>query len=163
MFGVPDPAAAEPSTGNPFYADATFGRENDRWVPQSWGQCRIEVNSADWGNAAFGLDPDVEPDPASSTISVVAWERACASGRAPEGRGVQAVVMDADEQTVAVVILVEPVHGDAECPGNPSFSFEVDLGEPLGERTVLDASVDPPFERPWPPTQTSLDSDGLDP
>ena len=50
----------------------------------------------------------------------------------------------------------------AECPGNPSFPFEVDLGEPVGDRIILDASVDPPFVRPWPPTETSLDSQGLE-
>jgi hypothetical protein len=39
-----------------------------------------------------------------------------------------------------LAVLVDETHG----AGNPSFPFEVDLGSPLGNRVVLDASVYPP-------------------
>ena len=58
------------------------------------------------------------------------------------------------------VVLVEDPQGDQDCPSNPSFPLEVDLGSPLGERTVLDAGVQPALERPWPPTASSVESSG---
>ena len=160
LFGVARDAHEDPTGMR--YAGAEFERTNDSWVPRSWGQCRIEVSASGWGNARFVLDPNVEPDPASTSIFVQAWEMACAAGRAPEGRDVEAVVLAEDGDSVSVVILVEPVRGGADCQGNPSFPFEVDLAEPLGDRTVRDASFDPPAERPWPPTETSLDFQGLE-
>ncbi|WP_165367499.1 hypothetical protein, partial [Phytoactinopolyspora endophytica] len=133
-----------------------FSRDDGSWVPDSWGQCRVSVNAPGWGNARFVLDPDVEPDPEVSSVAVQAWEMECASGQAPDGRGVRPVVLSEDEATVTVVVLVEPVTGGADCPSNPSFPLEIDLASPLGDRTILDASVDPALERPWPPTESSL-------
>lgn len=73
------------------------------------------------------------------------------------------VVLASDETSVSIVVLVEPVSGAATCESNPSFPIEIDLGEPLGDRTIQDASVDPPLDRPWPPTRSSLDDQGLAP
>ena len=66
-----------------------------------------------------------------------------------QNRRVVAVVLDWDERSVWVVILVEPTKGFSTCQDNPAFPFEVDLGAPLGDRRILDASVYPP-ERVWP-------------
>jgi hypothetical protein len=130
-------------------------------VPQGWGQCRIEVTAPGWGNARFVLDPGAEPDPTSSSVSLLVWEVACASGQAPDGRDIEPIIVAADEGSVSLVVLVEPSH-EASCPSNPSFPLRVDLAEPLGRRVIMDASVDPPFGRPWPPTQSSLDSQGFE-
>ena len=113
------------------------------------GQCRIELEADGWGNARFILDPSVRPDPDSRTLSLLATEVNCAGGQLPVGRDVRAVVLDETETTVSIVILVEPLGGT--CPSNPPFEFQVDLGSPLGDRTILDASVYPPKERAWPP------------
>jgi hypothetical protein len=153
--------ATSVSGTDPPFASATFERLEAGWFPTGWGQCRIELTAPGWGNARFVLDPAVRHDPDSRVLSVLATEMACASGRAPEGRDVQAVILAETEDTVSVVILVEPADGDQECPGNPSFQYEVDLGSPLGERTVLDASVYPSLQRPWPPTESSLDPSGF--
>lgn len=139
-----------------------FGLEADRWVPDGWGQCRIELSAPGFGPARFVLDPDAEPDPADTTISVLATEMACASGTAPSGRDVQSVVVEEDAETVSIVVLVEPPTGDQNCPSNPLFPLDVDLGSPLGDRIVLDAGVQPAVARPWPPTASSLESNGLE-
>jgi hypothetical protein len=63
---------------------------------------------------------------------------------------------------VSIVVLIEPLEGGGRCPGNPGFPLEVDLGEPLGDRTVLDVSVQPGVERPWPPIESSVPRMGTD-
>jgi hypothetical protein len=143
LFGEP----TEPGAGDPPYAYAALELRDEQWAPRGWGQCRIELAADGWGNARFRLDPAVRPDPQSRTVSVLATEMACAAGQAPQGREVRAVVLDETEEVVSIVILVEPPTGYQSCPGNPSFEVQVDLGSPLGDRTILDASVYPPLER----------------
>lgn len=158
LLGVPhdpDPDAAH-------YAYATLAREGDSWVPSQWGGCRVSVEAEGWGNARFVLEPDVEPDPESATLPLQAWEVECANGEPPEGREVRPVVLNENDETVSIVVLVEPVTGGANCPSNPAFTVDVELDQPLGDRTVLDASMDPALERPWPPTESSLSSMGRD-
>jgi hypothetical protein len=135
---------------SPPYADASFEWTNGSWLPRGWGQCRIELSAPGWGNARFALDPVHKPDPESATLRVLATEVSCAGGRSPDGRDVRAVVLDETDEWVSIVILVEPASGGQTCPGNPSFPFEVQLPSPLGDRAVLDASVYPAIERPWP-------------
>ena len=159
LFGTPiKPTTVE---GEPQYASARLDREGDRWTPHSWGQCRIELAAPGYGPARFVLDPDHEPDPDATTLAVQATEMSCAGGEAPAGRDVRSVVVAQDDTSVSIVVLVEPPTGNSTCPGNPSFPFEVDLGAPLGDRAVLDAGQQPAIPRPWPPTESSIESMGL--
>jgi hypothetical protein len=151
LFGEP----TEPSAGNPPYVYAALELRDGQWSPTGWGQCRIELEADGWGNARFTLDPAIRPDPQARTVSVLATEVACASGQPPQGRDVRAVVLDETDEVASIVILVEPATGDQTCPGNPSFEFQVDLSSPLGDRTILDASVYPPLEREWSPGEGS--------
>lgn len=116
-----------------------------------------QVAASVWGSAHFVLNPDVEPDPTSTTVSVLGYERACAGGEPPGDREVRHVLI-AEDSTVSLLLLVESPSGAQTCPSNPAFAYEFELEAPLGARAVLDASVDPPLERPWPPTRASLDS-----
>jgi hypothetical protein len=151
LFGEP----TEPPAGDPPYAYAALELRDGHWAPREWGQCRIELGADGWGNARFRLDPAVHPDPQSLTVSVLATEMACAGGQAPKGRQVRAVVLDETDEVVSIVILVESPTGYQTCPGNPSFEFQVDLGSPLGDRTILDASAYPPLERERSPSEGS--------
>lgn len=144
LFGQP----TQREDRDPPYANASLELRNGRWTPAGWGQCRIELDAEGWGNARFVVDPSVLPDPDADRISVLATERACAGGEAPTGREVRAVILDEDEVSVSIVILVEPP-GGGNCPSNPSFEYEVELGSPLGDREILDASLYPPEVR-WP-------------
>ncbi len=103
------------------------------------------------------LDPDVEPDPASTELQVLINERDCASGQPPIGRGVLPVVVS-DENRIVITVLVAPVAGSATCPSNPWHPVTIDLDEALGDRQILDGSTLPPVALPWPPTQPSLDN-----
>ena len=51
----------------------------------------------------------------------------------------------------------EPPLDQLELAGD---ACRVELPSPLGDRVILDAGLDPPVRRPWPPTATSLGSFG---
>lgn len=154
LFGQPPGGVAI----DPPFASASLRRAVSGWELSDWGQCRIEVAAPGWGTARFILG--AEPAGASTTLSVLATEVACASGIQPTDREIRPVVIG-DALSVSIVILVEPPQGDQVCPSNPPFPVEVDLGAPLAGRTVIDASVQPGLARPWPPTNASVESRGL--
>ncbi|MEX1281070.1 MAG: hypothetical protein AB1Z55_10150 [Acidimicrobiia bacterium] len=102
------------------------------WMPAGWGGCAVEAvtpgyGAADWEAAAID----------GSTLTLSVTERACANGEVPEGRRVEAVVAETGAE-VAITVFIEPVAGEATCPGNPSFPLEVTLDEPLGDRVLVD-------------------------
>lgn len=132
------------------YATASFEKRDGAWSARGWGGCNIEITAPGFGTAQTILDPDVEPDPASSTLHVWIQERECASGQAPTDREVIPVVVESADR-VEITTLVAPVAGDAECPSNPWYPVTVELDEPLGERTIVDAHMPPGVELMWPP------------
>ena len=139
-----------PSETGDSFLSANFRREDDQWRPSSWGGCRITISTPGFGAAATRLDPDLEPDPASTTLNLIINERECASGQAPVDREVVPVVIETEDQ-VEIITMVEPVSGGAECPGNPWFPVIVELDAPLGDRTVVDGHMYPGQDLNWPP------------
>ena len=130
------------------------------WIEEQWqingfGGCRLEVSALGLGPATMILDPDREPDPASTELPVLIQERDCANGEAPIGREILPVVTET-ETTVEIAVLVAPVTGGANCPGNPFHPIVVTLEAPLGDRTVIDISTQPSQVRSWPPSQEDL-------
>ena len=158
LFGRP----FQPIADYDEYGAAHFERQAGRWllVPDDWGECRIELTAPGYIPANFVLDPHREPDPADTSIAVVAHESGCASGTSPGGRDVESIVVAEDEASVSIVVLVEPPTGMQTCPANPPIPLEVSLGSALGDRTVYDGGVQPAMARPWPPTQPSLETNG---
>jgi hypothetical protein len=106
--------------GVPDYGWAELTREGDGWEPGGgFGGCDINVTAPGFNSATFVLDPTVKPDPARTSISVLAWEHACADGRPPEGRQVRPVMLSADESSVSILVLVQPDPTPREtCPYN---------------------------------------------
>jgi hypothetical protein len=91
LFGVP---LGETPADSPPYASATFQRDGDKWLPEGWGQCRIEVSSPDFGNAYWVLDPEIDPASSGTELHVLINERECASGEPPVGREILPVVLE---------------------------------------------------------------------
>lgn len=136
---------------------AEIEKEGDRWQAAGWGTCHF-LNASDVPGFSAGswvTDPDVPPDPDSSTLHVLVMERECANGQPPEGREVRPYVFP-DDDSMLITVLIEHVQGGATCPGNPWFATTFDLGEPLGGRALIDGHVPPGLVRPWPPTESSL-------
>jgi hypothetical protein len=159
LFGVP---LGDAPAGSPPYADASFERDGDNWRPEGWGQCRVEVSSPGLGNAYWVLDPESDPASSGTELHVLINERECASGEPPVGREILPVVLE-EPDTITITVLVEPVTGGADCQSNPWHPITIDLSEPVGDRTLFDASVAPRIERTWPPSQELLDSFGSQP
>jgi hypothetical protein len=145
------------ASGDPEFADASFVMEDGTWKPEGWGQCRVVVAAPGFGNATWATDPESAPDPTASTLPIQIMERNCANGEPPEGREILPVVQGTADR-VTITVLVEPVSGPANCPGNPWYPVSVDLGEPLGERPLYDGSTLPAVERLWPPPENPVNS-----
>lgn len=151
LFG----AAKEPELAEIPYAHALLTHDGSGWKLASLGQCRITVDALGFGPARVVLNPDSEPDPESSEIDIWIQERACANGQAPTDRDIVPVV-GADEQRIVITVLVEPVEGNATCPGNPWHPVTVTIDKPLGDRQIFDGVTVPPEPLDWPPTQQDL-------
>ena len=119
------------------YAYARFKREDGRWRPSGWGGCRVEAEASGYGSARAAFDPDRPIDAESIEVPLLIRERECASGRAPVDRDIATTVLETDA-SVTVIVLVEEVRGDADCPGNPWHPITITLDRPLGDRTLFD-------------------------
>lgn len=140
------------------YADMSFERDdNGDWRLAGVGQCRLEIEAPGFGNATWILDE--EPTEANTNLAVRIVERECANGEPPVGRAILPVVIP-DDDRITIVVFVKPIQGDANCPGNPWHPLTIDLGEELGDRLLYDGWQVPSMLRTWPPTPTSIDSQG---
>jgi hypothetical protein len=126
------------------FADAVFINTDGAWRASGWGGCDWRVHVEGFGVAEWRVDGPA--DAGTTSLTIAATERNCASGQAPDGREVKSLVMETDE-TVTIVVLVEPVSGAATCQGNPEFPVTIELESPLGERSLRDGSVIPPVSR----------------
>lgn len=111
-----------------------------RWGGASGGgSCPLRFQLDDGlGEVDWELDPDhPAPGPDATTVHVLVRERACASGRAMGDRLNDPVVL-ADDSQVAITFSAVPSSGGQDCPSNPATAVAVDLGEPLGDRRLVD-------------------------
>jgi len=131
------------------YGDVAFEMVDGEWRATGWGECRIEPVVEGYGTATFELDPANPHDSAARHVTVLATERNCANGEPPEGREVRTSVMETGDR-VHILVLIEPVAGIADCPGNPAFPVVVSLTGPLGDRILVDDSTSPATEKEWP-------------
>lgn len=148
-----DGSTAEFASVGPDLAMTVVFVSNDGagWKVSGWGGCQPEVvlgpglGAAEWTWGGPGA-----PGPDTQVFDALVTERACASGKPADGRGVgPAIVKSAD--TVLVIFAVRPLGGEFQtCPSNPSSRVTVDLGEPLGDRRLLDGGR-LPFADPTQP------------
>lgn len=133
-------------------------RDDGTWG-SNIGECTPRrVISADLGTADWWLDPALPVPGADATeLHILLMERACASGRPPDGRVAEPEVRYSSE-AVAIAIGVQRAPGDQGCPGNPAVPATIALAEPLGGRTLLDGSYLPPRAatppESWDPNDT---------
>lgn len=106
--------------------------------------------SAAAGPASWWVDPSAPPAADATSIRALIRERACASGRSPEGRVVEPQVFAAPD-ALLITVWVRTLAGGRDCQGNPEFPLEIQLAEPLGERRLLDGSEIPPRDATEPP------------
>lgn len=134
----------------------TLEAVDDTWVwagASARADCPLQFQlDPGLGVVEWVLDPDQpNPGPKDTAVSLLATERACASGQPMDDRLSEPVVL-ADESQVSVTFSVVPLDGGQDCPGNPPTAIMVELGEALGERRLVDGrSVGVALEEILPP------------
>jgi hypothetical protein len=111
------------------------------WHYASGDACTPRLAEGNEGARAEVRLADI-PSPGDTSLQLVVKERDCASGRSAEGR-VRVDELTLTGTEVRLRVSVVPPDGDQTCPDNPWTPLEVDLGEPLGERAVVDANLVP--------------------
>lgn len=89
------------------------------------------------GEVRWRLDPDQPVDPNDTELAVLATGVDCSSGQ-PMGDRLQKPQVALTERTIFVVLVADFPEGDQTCPGNPEEALLVDVGEPIGDREILD-------------------------
>ena len=114
-------------------------------VPEPGTEVQGRVGPASWwvDPAALPLSPD------ATSIPALIQEQQCASGKPPEGRVTEPVVLTSPD-AILVNVWVRIPQGGQDCQGNPAFPIEISLPDPLGERQLLDGSEVPPRDATEP-------------
>jgi hypothetical protein len=100
-----------------------------------------------WSVGRWELDPDNPPDPASSSLTVLARETGCIGRSPPHGLEIRPIIMISGDEIVVFVLIEARVY-PANCSGpNPKFPVTIDLGAPLGNRRVFEGKLVPPILR----------------
>jgi hypothetical protein len=109
------------------------------WKVGGWGECQARIVLAEGlGPAEWHFDPGVPVSgPETQVFDALVTEMTCASGRPADGRIVGPEVVSSGD-VVLVMFAVRPLPGGQDCPSNPSTRVTIDLGEPLGDRALLD-------------------------
>jgi hypothetical protein len=117
------------------------------WQAWEYGRCALQVQlPAGIGFASWELDPAAPPVPGATSVTILATEIACASGRQIGGRLLAPVVL-ASAEAITIAITVRRLPGGQDCQGAPPTHVTVDLGEPLGGRGLFDGSSTPAVRR----------------
>ncbi len=121
--------------------------QGDRWVARSVGVCEPMLAVPGFHAATWHL-PDGAPIPPPGTDRVTAMvsESECTSGRSAAGRIVAPVIVREPQRILVVFAVRPPVpFGPIEaCPAPPPTPFDLELGDRLGQRELLDGGVWPP-------------------
>jgi hypothetical protein len=111
--------------------------------------CSLLQPMAPGGPATWTFAPEQAIGPQTTEFVAMVTERACASGQSSEGRIIGPQIEHfVDEKTLTITFQVRSLDGAQECPGNPPTPVRVVLGEPLGNRRLLDGGREPPSEPP---------------
>lgn len=108
------------------------------WQVGGYGDCLPQLVLAEGlGPAQWEWGSADEPTPETTGFDALVTELACASGQSAEGRVAGPQVVRARD-IVLVVFAIRPLPGGQDCQGNPSTRATVDIGEPLGDRELVD-------------------------
>ena len=116
------------------------------WEYDEGGHCELAAKTpAGLGFASWELDRATLPAADATRFSIAAREESCANGKPPAKRALPAIV-DETATTVTITLLVRRLD-NADCQKSPTYAVEIELSQPIGERTLLDGSAYPPARR----------------
>ncbi len=89
--------------------------------------------------AVWLLPAGFAPDPAATTVEVLVSEQGCTSGQGAAGNTAEPVVeVTATQVRIAASTYIRK--GAQACPNHPLAPLVVDLGQPLGDRELVDVN-----------------------
>jgi hypothetical protein len=138
----------EPVTVHAAYSSLTLGtglaedRQTHEWHPGGTKSiCSLRASLPGMNTPDVTLNR--QPTPDDTFLHIDVREIDCVDGRSAEGRIRHDVILD-DETVTILVGYVRPPGESFTCPGNPQApTYVIDLGEPLGDRAIMDASFLP--------------------
>ena len=102
--------------------------------------------------AVWFLPADSLPTPESTSVSVLVDQRACVNNTDPQS-GLAAPEVEVTDTEVRIAIGAYIRKGPQGCPASPLTPLVVDLGQPLGGRTLVDVNGAVDDESVTPPEQ----------
>jgi len=118
------------------------------WKFASNGRCRLSFDLGELQVPELSLDPEHAPDADARELRFLVLDPTC-GGDTDMPQRIEVVRVDETSTEVRVVLGVRPLPpGAYHCPGFPPTPYAVALREPLGERTVVDASRVDPYRLP---------------
>lgn len=117
----------------------------DGWRIDAFGECQLSVALPDDVLAGeWWLDPAFpDPRPEEVAIHTLLRERACAGGHSPEGRVLDPIIIE-DDDDVTVIAPIRRRPGPNDCAGNAAIPYTIRLSTPIGARRLLDGATLPP-------------------
>jgi hypothetical protein len=121
--------------------------EQGGWQAWEYGACDLQVRLPEGiGFATWDVDPAHPPQPDATSLTVLASEVACASGKPIDGRLAVPIVLYAPG-AITIVLEVRSRPGGQDCQGTSPEPVTVELTEPLGDRALFDGSSHPAKRR----------------
>ena len=116
--------------------------ERGRWrYAGSTSGCAPHVVRTGFSGSELELDPAYPlPAPTDTTLHLLVTESACASGQPSDDRVLPPTIY-ARPRAITITYFVKPLRGFQNCQGNPPAAVELDLGEPLGDRRLMDGQT----------------------
>lgn len=110
-----------------------------KWAGSSaTGECPLRTRvAAGMNTVAWRFDVEA-PTASSTSFTVLVNERECVSGKAIGDRLLGPEIVMTEETVYIAFAATPPAEPEQTCPGNPEQPVNIDLGEPLGDRTIED-------------------------
>ncbi|TNM64560.1 hypothetical protein FHN55_13670 [Streptomyces sp. NP160] len=89
--------------------------------------------------AVWFLPAGFVPDPSATSVTVLVYEQGCTSGQGADGNTAPPEV-DVTPTQVRIAVSTYIRKGDQGCPNHPTAPLAVELGEPLGDRQLVDVN-----------------------
>ena len=116
-----------------------------RWTAAAAGTCAPALELPGLDAATWNLPLDVAPAADLRRFTAEVSEVPCVGGRPADGRILPPLVLRQVTRVVVIFGVVPPsaTGGPMACPRAPATRYDVDLGEPLGPRELLDGATIP--------------------
>jgi hypothetical protein len=96
--------------------------------------------SSDSNTATWELDPEEQVTSVTTTLAAVVSRTGCSSGVQGEP---EAPEINYTESEIRITFRIRPRTDSGTCEGLPGVPYKIKLGEPLGDRSLVDGECHP--------------------